>query len=1246
MARRAGAHELLIGLNGRFPEAAEDIKVAFAGLVDPAHIKAWLPTAQPGSVAKTSGDVIADEKLYEAFIASLKPDTVHVSSLFEGLGDASVTSIGRFAKTSTSVTLYDLIPLIYPHPYLDNPSVREWYMRKVEAMKRASLWLAISESSRQEGITHLGLDPDACVNVSTAAGDHFTKVDVPRERNEQLRSQYRLYKPFVMYTGGIDHRKNIEGLIRAFGMLPPAMRSAHQLAIVCSARQEDRAALLDLARRQGLTDDDVAVTGFVPEQDLVDLYNLCALFVFPSWHEGFGLPALEAMLCGAPVIGANTSSLPEVIGWSDALFDPRDDAAIAAKMAQALSDASFRNALIEHGEQQAKKFSWDESARRAIAALEEMHESKADFAKTANHSNSKSRPRLAYVSPLPPERSGIAAYSAELLPALAEFYDIELITDLPSVDRREMPTAFPIRSVASFRDFATNFDRVLYHFGNSEFHQHMFGLLQDIPGVVVLHDFYLSGVQAHREIAGGEAFAWTRALYESHGYGAVADRQNARDSGDVVFKYPCNFDVLRHANGVIVHSPYSIQLANEWFGSQLASKWALIPHLRVAPGSIEIARARSRAELGLAPEEFLVCAFGLLGPTKMNDRLLDAWKTSSLAADPNCRLVFVGENNKEPYGQRLAQAIASAAGAKISITGWADSETFQRYLSAADAAVQLRTLSRGETSGTVLDAMSRGIPTVVNANGSMAFLPKDAVMMLNDGFSDAELVEALEKLRHSPGIAKTLGENARRQIETAHAPASCARAYFEAIEAFAVEAEKGRPGLIRSIATDSTLTESSLVESARSIARALPLPAPKRQLFVDVSELVQKDWQSGIQRLVKSLLRALFESPPEGYRIEPVYALKGLRGYSYARKFSLQFLGCSSKSLQDAPIDAREGDVFVGLDLQPHLVPEQTSFFQELRQIGVKVNFVVYDLLPILLEHRFLQGAREVHERWLTAVAKSDGVLAISKAVAAEFTAWLSAHSPEQLAAGLEVRTFRLGADISSSSLPADMPVTEQPPPLASIATSSPSFLMVGTIEPRKGHEQALGAFEQLWREGHQANLVIVGKKGWMVDALVTRLKQHPQRDKQLFWLDSLSDAHLEQLYSTCDCLLLASEGEGFGLPLIEAAMHELPIVVRDLPVFREVAADHAFYFDGVTSEDLAAALIQWLALFRQDRHPRSETMSYLTWQQSAEEFKSALLGHDDPKPNLHAAEATAGRTNAPQEQLRDPVTQLERESR
>jgi glycosyltransferase involved in cell wall biosynthesis len=153
----------------------------------------------------------------------------------------------------------------------------------------------------------------------------------------------------------------------------------------------------------------------------------------------------------------------------------------------------------------------------------------------------------------------------------------------------------------------------------------------------------------------------------------------------------------------------------------------------------------------------------------------------------------------------------------------------------------------------------------------------------------------------------------------------------------------------------------------------------------------------------------------------------------------------------------------------------------------------------------------------------------------------------------------------------------------------------------------ALSALEQLWQTGQDVNLIVVGKQGWLVDALIKKIDEHPLRNKRLFWLKGISDEMLEKIYAVSTCLIVPSEGEGFGLPLIEAAHHHLPIIARDLPVFKEVAGDHAFYFSGDQAK-LAQAIETWLRLYKERTHPVSAGMPILTWQQSTQSLLNAFL--------------------------------------
>jgi glycosyltransferase involved in cell wall biosynthesis len=816
------------------------------------------------------------------------------------------------------------------------------------------------------------------------------------------------------------------------------------------------------------------------------------------------------------------------------------------------------------------------------------------------------RPKLAYVSPLPPVKSGIADYSAELLPELAKHYDIDLVVDQERVDDPRV-AGFPQRSPAWLRDNGHLFERVLYHFGNSHAHQHMFELIRDVPGIVVLHDFFFSGVLDNLEREAYLPQAFMQALYESHGFSGLLDHaKNGRNPA--IWKYPVNKGVLDAAAGVIVHSDFSRTLASDWYGEQTAEHWRTIPLLRGRPeGSIGPgARAAARARLGLEKDDYVVCTFGMLGRTKLNAELLDAFLASPLALDAHCKLVFVGENDPGLYGgELLRKAGASAAKERIRITGFVDAATYADYLAAADCAVQLRTSTRGETSASVLDCLLYALPTIVNAHGSTASIDDNLLVKLRDDFTVPELADALAHLHGDADARTKLGQRALAHMDAEHAPARVGQMYVDAIEHFT---HHGSHALYRQVvrACAPVCPDSELAPLAAAIAFNR-VPVAPRQLLVDVSALVQSDLKTGIQRVVRSVLLAMLNDPPPGFRIEPVFSHGGGSAYRYARQFALGMTGTTDLTLEDAPADLRPGDVFLGLDLFTNGTSQNEALLRSMADRGVAIHFVVYDLLPMLRPDVFPFGTEQYFGDFLRTVhAVSDGVICISRAVADELAAWYGAQGLRRRLP-LQLGWFHLGADIDASA-----PSTGMPPDahivLAALA-ARPSFLMVGTVEPRKGQAQALAAFEQLWERGVDANLVIVGKEGWMVEQLAARMANHPEKGKRMFWLAGISDEMLLKLYAGSSALLAASEGEGFGLPLIEAAQHGIPIVARSLPVFREVAGEHAYYFDGLAPADLARAIEDWLALWRDGKAPASTGMPWLTWDRSARQVIDTVIG-------------------------------------
>jgi len=372
MARNAGNHEIWLAVNNAFPAGIDDIHAAFDGLIPAERIRKFNTFRNVSwRNEKDAWYRDASELMWEAFLDGIQPDIVHVSSLFEGAQGGAVSSIGKLPKlkTTTSVTLHDLIPLVNKGVYLGVDWVRSWYMDKVESLKRADLLLSVSQHAREEALQLLDINPERVVNMSSAISPHFQPVLIGQAQKAMLHERFGIKDRYVMYSGAMDARKNADGLLKAFSMLGDTLLRDTQLVI--AGKVDNPAALDDLSAKLGIADR-IVFTGYISDDDLITLYSAAAVYVFPSLHEGFGLPALEAMACGAPTIGSNTTSVPEVIGCREALFDPHNPVAIADVIRRVLEDNAFSESLRAHGKRQATRFSWEKTAHTALEAMESV----------------------------------------------------------------------------------------------------------------------------------------------------------------------------------------------------------------------------------------------------------------------------------------------------------------------------------------------------------------------------------------------------------------------------------------------------------------------------------------------------------------------------------------------------------------------------------------------------------------------------------------------------------------------------------------------------------------------------------------------------------------------------------------------------------------------------------------------------------------------------------------------------------
>lgn len=309
------------------------------------------------------------------------------------------------------------------------------------------------------------------------------------------------------------------------------------------------------------------------------------------------------------------------------------------------------------------------------------------------------------------------------------------------------------------------------------------------------------------------------------------------------------------------------------------------------------------------------------------------------------------------------------------------------------------------------------------------------------------------------------------------------------------------------------------------------------------------------------------------------------------------------------PLAHRAGDQLVLLDSSWH-----ANFFplaEQLKREGVGIISVIYDLIPLTHPQFCDAGLVKVFNDWFDWIARTaDGYVAISTTIRDQVREEMLSRIGTQQVGQRWFDYFYLGSelDLSEADAKVDRGLLDM------FQTNDPVFLMVSTIEPRKNHAYLLEAFELAWATGSKARLCIVGKIGWKCDALIERIRQHPELNRRLFMYNSLSDKSLEHAYSHATALVFPSHVEGFGLPLVEAMQRKLPAMASDIPVFREIGGDYMAYFDLANPQSLSDLVT---GMERSGEFPAAlglEQWRWLSWREASAQLVERI------ERNLHAS--------------------------
>lgn len=659
------------------------------------------------------------------------PDIWHTLSPFESLM-ASVDTLwptwARGSRTKLVTTLYDLIPLLYPERYLGDPPTRKAYMRRLQFVERSDRILAISEATADDGIRLLGIPARKFDVVGTGVSEHFVPEPDPAVAFEKARIGLpTLRHGYVMYTGGIDFRKNVDGLLLAFSMLPSELRRKHQLVIVCRVQDSEREHLEQQARALGIADE-FLLTGFVSDELLLALYQAAHLFVFPSLYEGFGLPVVEALSCGVPAIVGANSSLTELVTDPRAQFDATVPDAIARALFSALADDAFRESLRRDAS--ATDYSWSVVAERTLEAYASVH---------AQSRQLSTRSRIALISPMPPAASGVADYSMSLLEHLSELARVEVFTS-PDAHRPSLKGV----DWYSYNDFDMverirgTHDARIFALGNSAHHVEPLRILRAKGGIVMAHDVCYTGLMGALSRDNPDMVD-AKSAQLLHDMATGQRPLYHRDHMSIAINayYTLNgllcAPVLGNAKQILVHSDVAAMLARANLPAWQRATVSIVPFGHTL-------RPASPQE-----QRDVVASFGIIHNIKESDTVCAAF-IELAPRHPGVKFALVGEVVDPDLGEELqAMVDRSGLGNRLLLTGRVDDQEYSGWLKRAKLAVQLRAHSNGETSGAVADCLGAEVAVVTSNAGAAASLA-GVTQLVEPGISVQDLVKILDDL--------------------------------------------------------------------------------------------------------------------------------------------------------------------------------------------------------------------------------------------------------------------------------------------------------------------------------------------------------------------------------------------------------------------------------------------------------------------------------------------------------------------
>jgi len=913
-----GGHEFLLLLSDRFPDTIASLRDELAPYVSQDVFRVCSMPDQIGSAPSANAwRHRAAELVRTAFIAQCQPDVVFIPSFFEGLWESVVTSLDDGDYTVVA-TLHDLIPLENPDLYLPDQADRDAYIRMSHKARRLDRLIAISHYVARDAQARLAVPAERLRVVHNGVDDQFVPADLSAQSRAALMQRMGIAQAFIFNNSPLEGRKNLEGLIAGFAAMPSSCRDTHQLVVAGKLDVYARAYLKSLMAAAGLPEDRLIMPGYISDEDMIGLYSECALFAFPSHSEGFGLPPLEAMACGAPVVVSDTTSLPEVVDRRDLLVDPANPVALGAAMERIVSDPALRDELRRYALERAQQFPWEQSARKVMAELEACVAERRQARGEANTSQQPSAKRLAFVCLDASCTSHVAGRLSVVLDQLNDRFDLTLVTDTSLDVDSWLKAELTIRPVDWFECNSWQFSEVIYA-GGDQSGDRLLDLMVLRPGLYLdIADIGDEGQVASP--AGAVPLSAQRDMEAHGGLAALIDHVSEPSAGDGATLRP----------GERFRAAASQVLAEHRDG---------LPGLPLCADKKAAHRYRNVMQVDAGAPLIGVLVHHAATAADIRAKLRDLMSSHadayglfhSLEEDGN-RPSSLGPLHPERHIRHLAGGIA---------------RHYRGLLSAIDVLVLGSDLPADVVDRCLRDAENVGIEVV--RDGPSAAIAADIDTIVSWGNREKAAMATIDAPRISPEAAVWCA--ALEEQLTIAAPRR--RSQVETVVSALSGAVRGqRPDSADVAQLSAALEKNEAYERDAAI-------------FLDISAFASHGASRRIDPLTREQLFACLHRGGKG--MQAVYAHGD--HFCLANHYVSRELGLPSSHAPDAALSIRAGDKIVGLDLLYSFQPNAMKALGHARDYGAGILYLASGQTGF--QHGSEQGLADILSAWIDGYAPS-----------------------------------------------------------------------------------------------------------------------------------------------------------------------------------------------------------------------------------------------------------------------------------